>query len=90
MTVLVGANDFTAFLILSMCEAYGAPAPVSRETLWIDVGTEASRLDLFEQFEDHFVVHFSDDERESIRRVGDILELLAARDAAVREARAHA
>lgn len=90
MTVLVDANDFTAFLILSMCEAYSAPAPVSRETLWIDVGTEDSRLNLFEQFEDHFVVHFSDDERESVRKVGDILDLLAGRDAAIREGRTHA
>lgn len=89
MTVLAAANDFTAFLVLSMCETYGAPALVSCDTLWVDVGTEASRLDLFEQFEDHFVVHFTDEEREGIRKVGDILDLLAARDAALRE-RAHA
>ena len=90
MTVLADANDFTAFLVLSMCETYGAPAEVSRDTLWIDVGTERSRLDLFEQFEDHFVIHFTDDEREGVRKVGDILDLLAGRDAAIREGRAHA
>jgi len=90
MTVLADANDFTAFLVLSMCETYGAPAEVSRDTLWADVGTEASRLDLFEQFEDHFVVHFSDDDRESVQKVGDILDLLAKHDMAIREGRAHA
>lgn len=85
MTVLADANDFTAFLVLSMCETYGAPAPVSRDTLWIDVGTEATRLNLFEQCEDHFVVHFTDDEREGVRKIGDILDLLSTRDAALHE-----
>lgn len=85
MTFLADANDFTAFLVLSMCETYGAPAPVNRDTLWIDVGTEATRLNLFEQFEDHFVVHFTDDEREGVRKIGDILGLLSARDAALNE-----
>jgi len=90
MTVVADANDFTAFLVLSMCVTYDAPAQVSRDTLWIDVGTEASRLDLFELIETHFAAHFTDDERESVRKVGDILDLLAAHDRALRGERANA
>ncbi|WP_368933508.1 hypothetical protein [Brevundimonas naejangsanensis] len=90
MTVLAEANDFAAFLVLSMCETYGAPDHVSRDTLRIDVGTETSRVDLFEQFEDHFATHFTDDERESVRKIGDILDMLVARDDARRGGRADA
>ena len=68
-------DDMAEFLILSMASSYGAPADAGRSTPWHLVGTEAGRLDLFEQVEDFAAISISDDQRERVRTLGDLIDL---------------
>lgn len=65
-------------LILSMCLSYGAPEDVGPATSWHDVGTDFCRLALLDESEGMRGVGLTDDERESIRTVGDLIALAGA------------
>lgn len=72
-------EDFAEFIILSMAATYGAPEGADRTTLWCDVGTDEQRLELFEQVEGFAHFTLSDEQRESVRTIGDLLDLLPGR-----------
>lgn len=74
------AKDFTGFLILSMAVTYGAPADADRATRWTDVGTDTDRLILFEQVEDFAAIILSDEQRESVRTLGCLIDLATQGD----------
>lgn len=65
-------------LILSMCLTYGAPDDVGPATSWHDVGTDLCRLALLDEIEGMRGVGLTDDERESVRTVGDLVALVGA------------
>lgn len=65
-------------LILSMCLSYGAPEDVGPATSWHDVGTDLCRLTLLDEIEGMRGVGLTDDERESVRTVGDLVALVGA------------
>lgn len=65
-------------LILSMCLSYGAPDDVGPTTSWHDVGTDLCRLALLDEIEGIRGFDLTDDEREAISTVGDLIALAGA------------
>ena len=65
-------------LILSMCLTYGAPDDVGPATSWHDVGTDLCRLALLDEIEGIRGFDLTDDEREAISNVGDLIALAGA------------
>lgn len=79
------ARNFTAArsavrqgLVLTMCLTYGAPDDVGPATSWHDVGTDLCRLALLDEIEAVRGFDLTDDERESVRTVGDLFVLAGA------------
>lgn len=71
-------SEVRAALILSMCLSYGAPEDVGPATSWHDVGTDLCRLAMLDEIEGMRGVGLTDDERESVRTVSDLIALAGA------------
>ena len=65
-------------LILSMCLTYGAPDDVGPATSWHEVGSDLCRVALLDEIADFRGFDLTDDERESVRTVSDVLVLAGA------------
>lgn len=61
-----------------MCLTYGAPDDVGLATSWHDVGTDLYRLALLDEIEAMRGFDLTDDERESVRTVSDLIALAGA------------
>lgn len=76
--LLKASRDVHQMLILSMCATYGAPDDVGPATAWHDVGTDLCRVALLDEIEDFRGFDITDEEREAIRTVGDLIALAGA------------
>ena len=63
-------------IIAGMALQYGAPFDVGPATPWHEVGTDICRTVLLDEVESHFAVDVSDNERERIRTLGDLIRIV--------------
>lgn len=64
--------------VLNLCLTYGAPDDVGPANAWHDVGTDLCRLALLDEIEAVRGFDLTDDEREAVRTVGDVIALAGA------------
>lgn len=74
-----GRLPVSGVIIASMALAYGAPSDVGPATPWHEVGTDICRLAFLDHVEEQFAVYLSDDQRESIGTLGDLISLVEGR-----------
>lgn len=63
-------------IIASMAVQYGGPFDLGPMTPWHEIGTDICRMAMLQEVEDQFGRDLSDDQREGIRSVGDLIRLV--------------
>lgn len=68
-----------AMIVASMSLTYGAPADAGPATPWHEVGTDFCRIAFLDHVEEQFAVDLTDDQREGICTLGDLINLVEGR-----------
>lgn len=74
-----GFYTVAAIIIPSMAMIYGAPSDVGPATPWHEVGTDFCRIAFLDHVEEQFAVDLSDDQRERICTLGDLINFVEGR-----------